>query len=140
MKPITFTIGLAWLIYGALFFGYGDWDIGVSLVMACSTYLCADWCWISFKNLLSVKIDYTPVDEFMLIFSKAMAALIATWWCVDGSYWAYWSIVNPDAMFREGQWPMSLCLFLLCGFIWSTKLNDWLTWFVPSVKRSDKAI
>lgn len=111
MKNITFLLGLSWLIYGALFFGYGDWDIGVSLVMACSTYLCADWVWASI-----IRMEWR----------KWPAAAFMAWWCVDGSYWLYWSLVEPDAMFREGQWPMSLCLFLLAGFIWKTTLAHWL--------------
>lgn len=101
MKQLTFLLGLAWLIYGALFFEYPDWDIGVSLVMAVSTYLCAAWCWQAIRK---------P--------SKWPFVALLAWWCVDGSYWAYWSLVNPSVMIREGQWAMSLCLFLLCGFIW----------------------
>ena len=110
-KNATFAIGLGWLIYGALYFGYGDWDIGISLVMACSTYLCADWVW---SSLVARQYARWP-----------LAALL-TWWCVDGSYWLYWSLVEPDAMFREGQWMMSLCLFLLAGFVWTTDLAMWL--------------
>ncbi|TWO63637.1 hypothetical protein FN976_28460 [Caenimonas sedimenti] len=49
------------------------------------------------------------------------AAVLLAWWCVDGSYLAYWSVVNPTVMIREGQWAMSLCLFLLCGFVWRIK-------------------
>ena len=102
MKNLTFAIGLSWLLYGAVFFDYPDWDIPVSILMACSTYLCADWVW---QNLRTPK--HWP-----------LAALL-TWWCVDGSYSVYWSLVDPSVMIREGQWPMSLCLFLLCGAIWT---------------------
>lgn len=104
LKQWTFLAGFAWLVYGALFFGYGDWDIPVSILMAGFTYFCADWCWNAWRNLE---------------WRKWPATVLATWWCVDGVYWLYWSQVNPDAMFREGQWQMSLCLFLLCGVIWS---------------------
>ena len=33
-------------------------------------------------------------------------------------YWAYWSVVRPEVMIREGQWLASLCLYALCGVIW----------------------
>lgn len=108
MKNITFSIGLAWLVYGALFFNYPDWDIGVSLVMAFSTYFCADWVWVALRDR---RYAAWPV------------AAATTWWCVDGSYSVYWHIVNPQVMIREGQWPMSLCLFLLCGAVWTIAPN-----------------
>lgn len=102
-KNITFAIGLGWLLWGALFFDYPDWDVGLSLLMAGSTYLTADRVVAAFMERR---------------FALWPLALIATWWCVDGSYWLYWSLVQPEVMIRDGQWPMSLCLYLLCGFIW----------------------
>jgi hypothetical protein len=102
-KFATFAIGLAWLLWGATFWSYPDWDYGVSLLMAGSTYLSADW---AVAALLERKYRRWP------------AAVLFAWWCVDGSYLAYWSAVNPSVMIREGQWAMSLCLFLLCGLIW----------------------
>jgi hypothetical protein len=103
-KNATFAAGLAWLLWGATFWAYPDWDYGVSIVMAGSTYLTADW--------------FIRVIKHRCYALWPLAAL-AAWWCVDGSYWAYWSLVNPEVMIREGQWAMSLCLYLLCGFIWS---------------------
>lgn len=103
LKNITFIAGLTWLLIGAAFFDYPDWDYGVSVTMAVSTYCLAQWC----------------VDSWMeLRWRRWPATVLATWWCVDGSYWLYWSQVRPEVMIREGQWPMSLCLFLLCGFLW----------------------
>lgn len=102
-KFATFVIGLAWLLWGATFWSYPDWDHCVSVLMAGSTYLTAEWAvsaWIERR------------------YSRWPAAVLLAWWCVDGSYLAYWSVVNPSVMIREGQWAMSLCLFLLCGFIW----------------------
>lgn len=106
-KNGTFLIGFVWLIYGALFFDYPDWDIGVSIVMAVSTYFTAEWVWEYVTNPMDKLLE----DSFLVVFF--------TWWCVDGSYWMYWSLVNPSVMIREGQWPMSLCLFLLCGAVWN---------------------
>lgn len=102
-KILTFAIGLAWLLWGALFFDYPDWDIGVSLVMAASTYLTAEWV---VSTVMERRYKHLP------------AAAALAWWAVDGCYWLYWSMVRPEVMIREGQWLMSLCLFLLCGFIW----------------------
>lgn len=103
MKNITFLIGLAWLIYGALVFEYPDWNIGVSLLMAGLTYLTAEW---SAASILRLEWRKWPLAVFY------------TWLAVDGSYWAYWSVVRPEVMIRDGQWLASLCLYLLAGFIW----------------------
>lgn len=102
-KPASFAVGLGWLLWGATFWSYPDWDYGVSLIMAFSTYFSSEW---AVSSIMERRYKLWP------------AAILAAWWCVDGSYWAYWSQVRPDVMIREGQWPMSLCLFLLTGFIW----------------------
>jgi hypothetical protein len=104
-KNFTFAVGLGWLLWGATFWTeYIDWDFGLSLLMAGSTYLFADW---SLRVVKQRRYAMWPL------------AALATWWCVDGSYWLYWSLVNPAVSIREGQWPASLCLFLLCGLIWN---------------------
>jgi hypothetical protein len=102
-KPSTFSVGLAWLLWGAAIGDYPDWDYGVSLLMAGSTYFSADWV---VRAIMERRYLHWP-----------LAALL-TWWCVDGSYWLYWSLVRPEVLIREGQWLASLCLFLLCGFVW----------------------
>lgn len=103
-KPLTFLCGLSWLVWGALFLEYPDWDIPLSLLMAVSTYVSADkfthaYLEGNWKQLLT----WTP----------------AAWWAVDGSYWLYWSLVDTSVMIRAGQWPMSLCLYLLAGLVWT---------------------
>lgn len=103
-KNVTFAIGFAWLIYGAIYFGYPDWDIPVSFLMAFSTYLTAD------RFILAIKQKSYP--------AVALWSLGA-WWSIDGVYWVYWSLVDKTAMLREGQWGMSLCLYLLCGMVWT---------------------
>jgi hypothetical protein len=104
----TFAIGLVWLLYGAAFFDYPDWDYGVSLLMALSTLLTAEWVVSTWMDRGRKRLSL----RFVLL------ASLAIWWAVDGSYTLYWSLVNPDVMIREGQWPMSLCLYLLAGFTW----------------------
>lgn len=106
-KNGTFVIGVLWLIWGALFLDYPDWDIGVSVIMAISSYFTAEYTW----KYLTRALDRNLKD--------AIPVLFFTWWSVDGSYWAYWTVVNPSVMIREGQWLMSLCLYLLCGIVWS---------------------
>jgi len=103
-KIITFLCGLGFLIYGATFFGIQDWDLGVSLVMAFCTFATADWV-----------VDALRRSEYR----KWPLALFFVWFSVDGSYFAYWQIVNPDAMMRGAQWLPSLMMYLLCGVIWS---------------------
>ena len=110
-KNITFLIGLAWLLYGATTFSYLDWDVGVSLVMAFSTYFTADKV---IDRLRSLDLSKYPV------------AMLYTWFSVDGSYTIYWFCVDRSVLLamRDGQWLTSLCLFLLCGMIWSVHLQD----------------
>lgn len=111
LKNITFLIGLAWLLYGATTFSYLDWDVGVSLVMAFSTYFTADK---AIDRLRSLDLSKYPV------------AILYTWFAVDGSYTIYWFCVDRSVLLamRDGQWLTSLCLFLLCGMIWSVHLQD----------------
>lgn len=103
-KNATFLIGLGWLIYGAVYFGYADWDIPVSLLMAMSTYLTAD------RFIRAIKQKSYP---WVALWS------VGAWWSIDGSYWLYWYLVDSSALIREGQWGMSLCLYLLCGMVWT---------------------
>ena len=42
-KVTTFAIGMAMLLYGAVTFGFSDWDVGVSILMGGLTYLSAPW-------------------------------------------------------------------------------------------------
>lgn len=103
-KNLTFAVGLGWLLWGAVFYEAMDWDIGVSLLMAFSTYLTAGFFYRVFRQ-----------REY----AKWPLAILGAWWSVDGVYWLYWSIVNPASMIRDGQWQASLCLYLLCVFIWA---------------------
>ncbi len=107
LKNITFAIGLSWLIYGALYFQYPDWDIPVSLLMAALTYMSADWVMMAIR---------------MRNYRRWPLALFFIWLSVDGVYWAYWHMTDPSVMIRDGQWPMSLCLYLLCGILWTADL------------------
>ena len=103
LKVLSFLAGLALLVYCALYLDYPDWDLGVSFVKALTTLATAEW---------STMVIWTREWRWLPL------AVIWTWLSVDGVYWAYWSLVRPEAMIREGQWMASLCLYALCGVIW----------------------
>jgi hypothetical protein len=116
LKGITFLLGLLALLYGAMFLDYPDWDIGISLLMAFATLATAQW---SVSVLWELRLRWVPLAAFY------------TWLCVDGVYWAYWSLVRPEVMIREGQWLASLCLYLLCGVIWYRLVPIAALWVQP---------
>ena len=118
LKAITFAIGLALLIAGALFLEYPDWDIGICFVMAISTLATAEW---STMVVWQRKWAWMPLAAFWV------------WLSVDGVYWIYWSWVRPEVMIREGQWLASLCLYALCGVIWY-RLVPQLAFFIQQSK------
>jgi hypothetical protein len=103
LKALSFMAGLALLVYGALYLDYPDWDLGVSFAMALTTLATAEW---SAMVIWNRQWRMLPLAAFW------------TWLSVDGVYWAYWSLVRPEVMIREGQWMASLCLYALCGVIW----------------------
>lgn len=103
LKAITFLVGLGLLLAGAVWLEYPDWDIGICFVMALTTLATAEW---SAQVIWKGRWQWLPLASFW------------TWLSVDGVYWAYWSIVKPEVMIREGQWLASLCLYALCGIIW----------------------
>ena len=103
-KLTTFTMGLSWLLYGALVLNYTDWDMGISFLMAISTFFTAD-PWIR-----AIKRKDYP---------KIVFWSVGAWWSIDGVYWLYWSLRDKSSMLREGQWAASLCLYLLCGLVWT---------------------
>lgn len=110
-KPLTFFCGLSLLIWGALYEGCRDWDISVSILMALSTYLSAD----RFVEAC-----------FRLNWKKVLIWSPAAWWAVDGVYWLYWTLVDTTAMLRSEQWLTSLCLYLMCGFLWFPARSEML--------------
>ena len=103
-KNITFAVGLSWLLYGALTYQIVDWDVGVSLLMAGFTYVSADWVVGVVRRL-----EYRHWLK---------AAFIA-WFSVSGCYTAYWLLRGHPERMVQGQWMTSLCLYLMCGVIWS---------------------
>jgi hypothetical protein len=103
-KLATLAIGIALLIFGAFYTGLPDWDIPVSLIMGALAYCFAAW---SMRVILERRWRQFPL------------MLLATWLTVDGSYWAYWSAVNPGALvLRPANFAVSLSLYGMCGLVW----------------------
>lgn len=104
-KLTTLAIGLALLIYGAVAYQLSDWDIGVSIVMALSTYITAPW---AIRQLYERKWRNVPLAVFY------------GWLSVDGVY-VTWHTLAGNVMLRDAQWQTSLLLYLICGMIWLHK-------------------
>jgi len=117
-KYSTLAIGIALLLLGGKYYKAPDWDVGISLIMAFFAFVTAPW---------ATTVLFTGK------WSKYPAALLLTWWGVDGCYWVYWSIVDPVALelMRDVNWPASLVLFLTCGILWSQTL------MAPAIKCID---
>ena len=106
IKTVTFLIGLIVLLVGATLHLAIDWDIGVTLVMCTATYFTADYSVKSFRNL-----DWREIP----------GAIFWTWFSVDGVYTIYWFCRDREVLMlmRDVNWPVSLCLYLAAGTIWS---------------------
>jgi hypothetical protein len=105
----TLAIGMAWLIYGALNYRIGDWDIGVSLVMGLLTYALAPWS----VHVIGSALRYRPRSWWMHLLPALAAAVLV----VDTSYVAYHTLAgNP--IYREANFQASLPLYFLAGAGW----------------------
>jgi hypothetical protein len=104
-KLVTLILGATLLILGSFYYTAPDWDIPISIIMAIFTYIFAPW---SMRVLLERRWRLWPLVFFF------------TWFSVDGCYAIYWHFKNPVALgqMREANFPASLTLFLICGFIW----------------------
>ena len=97
---VTFIIGLGLLIFGAYYYKFPDWDVGISLIMGTLTYLTAPY--------------------FIESVIKRKNLILATFWLwlsVDGSYVLYNSLLDHE-YFRLENFYASLCLYMLAGVIW----------------------
>lgn len=103
-KLSTLAAGLALLIVGSYAQPAPDWDIGISIIMAVLTYLTA------------------PTTIRLLASRRPMAALLAiplAWFSVDGAYWIYWSMVDPNALImRDANAWASTPLYFMMGMVW----------------------
>ena len=108
-KLASFAVGMAWLIYGSLNYGIGDWNLGDSLIMGGLTYLTAPWC----VGTLWLCVDRRPRRWPVWM----AAALLVGWAVVDGSYTLY-NLLAHYSLYRAANFPASSALYLLAGCIW----------------------
>lgn len=108
-KLFTLAVGVSWLLYGALNYGIGDWDVGDSLIMAGLTYLTAPWSLGVILACLRRRPRYWPL--------WILLALFTAWAVVDGSYVVYNSVVHHP-MYRWANFYASSTLYFLAGAIW----------------------
>lgn len=108
-KLLSFVIGMAWLLFGALNYGIADWDVGISLLMGGLTYLFAPW---SVRTILTASRNRSP---YRLL--KVGAAVFVAWIVVDGVYVLYHTAMG-NRMFRIENFYASSALYFLAGSIW----------------------
>lgn len=108
-KLFSLACGISILLIGSVVEKAMDWDFCISFIMAISTYI--------FAPITARTLFYA---HFRKHWQCWLLAIFGLWLSVDGVYWAYWSIQNPQAvaLMRSANFPASLCLYLLCGFIW----------------------
>lgn len=104
-KLLSLSAGVAVMVVGSLYHPAPDWDVAISFIMPILAYLLAPWTVRVF-----VERRWTLVP----------AALLATWFAVDGAYALYWHFRDPVALaqMREANLLASLPLYGLCGLGW----------------------
>lgn len=108
-KLVTFGVGMAWLIYGALNYGISDWNLGDSLIMGGLTYVTAPGCVRVILLSARDRPHYWPL--------RILLALAVAWAVVDGSYLLYNSLSHHE-MYRLANFYASTPLYFLAGFLW----------------------
>lgn len=108
-KLFSLACGIGILLIGAVIEQAIDWDFPISFIMAISTYIFAP---ITARTLF--------YQTFRKHWHYWLLAIFGLWLSVDGVYWAYWSLKDPQvvAAMRSANFPASFCLYMLCGFIW----------------------
>jgi hypothetical protein len=109
-KLTTLGVGMAWLIYGALYYGISDWDVGISLIMGGLTYLCAPWSVTVLLDAPRFRPRGWPIHM--------IGALIVALFVVDCVYWIYHTAMG-NQMFRLRNFYASSTLYFLAGAIWA---------------------
>ena len=108
-KLLSLAAGMGWLIYGALFYNIGDWDIGISLIMGGLIYLFAPWTVFTIANALRYRMRLWPL--------RILGTLAPALFTIDTVYVLYhtWQ-GNP--IYRDANFPASTALYFLCGALW----------------------
>lgn len=108
-KLLTFCIPMSWLIYGALNYNIGDWDLGITLLMGTLTYVLAP---------SGVRALWRCVQQpSTLAFVDVLLALVIAWFVIDGIYVAYHGLMgNP--IYRVDNFHASTPLYFMGGLGW----------------------
>ena len=108
-KLATFAIAMALLLYGAIEFGIGDWDVGVTLIMGTLTYVTAPSV---VRTLIRILRERPPGW-----LPATIAASSIAWFVIDGVYLAYHSLAgNP--IYREDNFRASTPIYFMAGLFW----------------------
>lgn len=108
-KLVTFSTGMAWLLYGALTSGISDWDVGISLLMGGLTYLTAPWSLRVILLSIRLRQKYWPL--------WVAAAIVVALFVIDGEYFLYHTW-RGNQMLRRENFYASSALYFLAGSIW----------------------
>jgi hypothetical protein len=108
-KLATFAIAMALLLYGAVEFGIGDWDVGVTLIMGTLTYATAPWVAQTFVRTVRERPRGWP---FALLVALAVA-----WLVIDGVYLA-WHLAVGNPIYREDNFRASTPIYFMAGLFW----------------------
>jgi len=108
-KLVSFTVAMGWLLYGALNYGIGDWDVGITIIMGGLTYLLAPWS----VNTILIALRARPKFWYLHV----TVALLVSLWVIDGVYMLYHtSMENP--IYREANLYASTPIYFLAGMVW----------------------
>lgn len=108
-KLATFAIAMALLLYGALFFHIGDWDVGVTLLMGSLTYALAP------SGALAVVVAIRERSARALL--DVLVALVLAWFVIDGVYMA-WHLAMDNPIYRADNAMASTPIFGMAGLFW----------------------
>jgi hypothetical protein len=103
-KIFSLLCGIAFLLLGARYSRLPDWDVTVSFIMAVPAYFTAP---CSLRVFLERRWKQFPL------------ALFWSWFTIDGTYTAYWYLVDPGALvLRPANALASSALYGVCGLVW----------------------
>ncbi len=108
-KLATFSIAMALLFYGALNYHISDWDVGITIIMGCLTYLMAPW---SVYIILSA-LRYRP----KLWYVHIVCALLVGLFVVDWVYMLYHNLMGNQTL-RDANFYASTPLYYMAGAFW----------------------
>ncbi len=100
---------MALLLYGALNFGIGDWDVGVTLLMGGLTYVFSPLAIRAGLHAVRHPSVHGAIDVWI--------ALVLAWWTIDGVYLAYHTLAgNP--IYRADNFNASTPIYFMAGMFW----------------------